>query len=270
MAAKLSKLPVSPEKVHAWTWFTDEMNRSYNTNHSVEDIKDLLPGTTAADVVWVQGHQRFLDKTIEDAHLAPEHVLLYAPDVKLSAKLLGDAGAMFHRPAVVLDFLEPDQEAHIWSRFDVALQDFESLRGKVPVTQLLWTKAAQDFDERMWRGTDLDAEDLLTLPDVALMRKYVADAFVSHISKCVGSVGAMCDMGLNFSLEMCNLFKAVCDRNPLLKAAVCTEELGICQCEARCGACVCKGGTPPTDGCLTDCSDGSHGCRVPAQPIASE
>ena len=168
--------PESDHDISFWTDFTTAWNRSLETEYTPRELRASLPGVTTADVAWVLEETRVYGEVLAGTHWSPEHLLLEAPEVRLAGVAMGivasiSVAASNHaaNPSSVpfTSFAGEIEEDLLWPSIDDTLGDLASLRGTVPVKELIWFRVAQGLDERAWRETPLTAHELLPGPITA-------------------------------------------------------------------------------------------------------
>ena len=181
---------------HVWTRFTTVWNRSQETGYTPRELRASLPGVTTADVAWVLAERGFNEAILADAHWSAEHLLLEEPGIRLAGKAVGEVDALgvMAVTGMLPPPTDPVDEDLLWSSLEETLGDVASLRGTLPIKELLWLRIAQDLDERAWQETDLTAHDLLSRPDYGLVRKIFADGLAEAVIACVGMGSDFCHL----------------------------------------------------------------------------
>ncbi len=205
--------------------FAEQVTQFHGTSvNTGEWLMKLGTAVTPADLAWVLAEQAFSRGMMEQAHLSPEFVLLQAPGLRLAGKMMGNAsssleqGFVAPRPAA-----EEETEAKLWEMYGEDLKDLSEL-GTIPnvrVEDLLWLKVAMDLDKTAWENTPLTAEDLLLMPEYGVYRKLMADVVSKSLARCVGGVGAVCDILVNQGLRWCKALRDACDVLPPFTTAGC-------------------------------------------------
>ncbi len=212
--------PESDHDISFWTDFTTAWNRAQGTEHTPRALRASLPGVTTADVAWVLAERRVNEETLAGTHASPEYLLLEDPKARLAGVAMGIVSSMSvaasdyaanPTSAPLTDFTEEIEEEDLWPLIGSTLGDLASLRGKVPIKELLWIRVAQDLDERAWRETPLTAHDLLTRPDYGLVRKIIADGLTEMMIKCAGIGADPCNILEDTTIDWCNVLAAACE-----------------------------------------------------------
>lgn len=270
--------PDSDLDIGIWTDFTTDWNRSHETEYTPRELRASLPGVTTADVAWVLAERDFNQKILVSTHLSPEQLLVEQPRLRLAGKAVGESDWLsvatasdpvgYSRriltPGTPVD---ATKEELLWSSLEEILGDLASLRGSVPIRELLWVRIAQNLDELTWRETDLTADDLLSMPRYGLVRKIYADGMtemtinrivIGHNASVLGtdSTSTRCEYYFKVDSIFCEFLDTVCP----IGASDCGLAAVNCWCRAECQLCECEGGEPENGHCFTDCCDNENNC----------
>lgn len=194
--AETSVPPLTEAEMHVWTTFTAGWNRSQETDHTVAELRAMLPGVSTGDVAWVLAERQFNDDMLATTHSTPEQLLLDMPHLRLAGRAVGQAAALHHQWPEVL-IRTPDGKVRGGTRWELSLteeqlwtalghhlgDDLASFRSqdKVPFTDLLWVHIAQNLDRGVWEEARLTASEMLSSPDYGLARKMLTDRMTEAI-----------------------------------------------------------------------------------------
>lgn len=223
--------PESDLDIGIWTDFTTAWNRSHETGYTPRELRASLLGVTTADVAWVLAERDFNQKILVSTHLSPEQLLLEQPRLRLAGKAVGESDWLsvatasdpvgYSRTLAPGSPVDSTNEELLWSSLVETLGDLASLRGSVPVRELLWVRIAQNLDELTWQETGLTAGDLLSMPRYGLVRKIYADGMtemtinnivIGHNASVLGtdSTSTRCAYFYKVHSTFCEFLETVC------------------------------------------------------------